>query len=520
MKKTFKFFAAALAIVAAASCAKENIQDNQTDVNDDQDVALVDMTFDAGIDSPSDPSSTKTTLVNGVKVHWSNGDNILVYRYKANTTNDKYSPNQGYMFQVLDSSISEDVAAFEGQAADHTMYAAIYPYASVNTGDSYASSYVFNMATLRDQTAAINNFPTTSWGCANISMTRGTNKGDRFVFENQLAYFKFSVESDEVYSIELSAEKTIHGYANNLSDSGNIGGTLAYSPGDDAFFVKNDNPITITNNGQPFVAGETYYVAIPAIKMEGLTMTGKSQSSAVLFSFKKTSFTPERNTIYNLGQLKVSLPDPAKVGDYFYSDGTYSATLDKSKTVVGVIFYVGDPTADDITLKKDYPSCTNGLVLGLEEQKGQLYPSSIGWTLPDGYMNVQGCRYSGGVIRVDPLASLKTGYNNTEVMRLNNSEANSLKYCQGFPKVSNGSVWYVPTIAEFDEMYKNVSTLNASLSAANATPLNTTKGISYWTTSEESNFTGYVAIYYFENGSLYDGMKGYSTSYIRPIFAF
>ena len=33
-----------------------------------------------------------------------------------------------------------------------------------------------------------------------------------------------------------------------------------------------------------------------------------------------------------------TLPPPAKVGDYFYSDGTYSTALDPNKTVIGIVF--------------------------------------------------------------------------------------------------------------------------------------------------------------------------------------
>lgn len=54
--------------------------------------------------------------------------------------------------------------------------------------------------------------------------------------------------------------------------------------------------------------------------------------------------------------------------DYYYSDGTWSATLYPGKTAMGVVFWVGDPTASDPTLKKDHPECTHGLVVGLEEE--------------------------------------------------------------------------------------------------------------------------------------------------------
>ena len=46
---------------------------------------------------------------------------------------------------------------------------------------------------------------------------------------------------------------------------------------------------------------------------------------------------------------KISLykDDELKIGDYYYSDGTWSTTLDSSKTPIGVVFYVGDPSVSD-----------------------------------------------------------------------------------------------------------------------------------------------------------------------------
>lgn len=67
----------------------------------------------------------------------------------------------------------------------------------------------------------------------------------------------------------------------------------------------------------------------------------------------------------------VVLPsDDLNVGDYFYSDGSWSATLDESKTVVGVVFYVGDVTSSDATLAREYPQCNHGLVVSIAEVAG------------------------------------------------------------------------------------------------------------------------------------------------------
>ena len=72
MKKSFKFFAAALAIVAAASCAKE-ISNDDIQAPEQE---LVHKVFTASLNVDPD-TETKTTLhEDGVTVHWAEDDVI------------------------------------------------------------------------------------------------------------------------------------------------------------------------------------------------------------------------------------------------------------------------------------------------------------------------------------------------------------------------------------------------------------------------------------------------------------
>lgn len=91
-------------------------------------------------------------------------------------------------------------------------------------------------------------------------------------------------------------------------------------------------------------------------------------------------------------------PSVLKTGDYYYSDGTWSdggnrqytdgttAILDirpvlknangAARTVVGIIFYVGDVTSDDALLKADHSSCTHGLVVALQDAGQTLWSTN------------------------------------------------------------------------------------------------------------------------------------------------
>ena len=63
----------------------------------------------------------------------------------------------------------------------------------------------------------------------------------------------------------------------------------------------------------------------------------------------------------------VRVVEKPEVGYYYYDHGTYSAAYDKHKSAIGVVFWVGDPTAHDPILKRDHPKCTHGLVVALND---------------------------------------------------------------------------------------------------------------------------------------------------------
>ena len=58
---------------------------------------------------------------------------------------------------------------------------------------------------------------------------------------------------------------------------------------------------------------------------------------------------------------------PLGVGDYYYSDGSWSQSLDPTRTPIGIVFHVGDITEYDPALKAEHPNCIHGLVVALDE---------------------------------------------------------------------------------------------------------------------------------------------------------
>ena len=174
-------------------------------------------------------------------------------------------------------------------------------------------------------------------------------------------------------------------------------------------------------------------------------------------------------------------PDNLKIGDYYYSDGKtsdggYRKYSDgstaimpiqpvltdadgKERTVIGIVFWVGDATARDNTLATDHSGCMHGLVVALTDASG-----ITAWQSPR--VSVQAWLDSnrkGDFLAVnsnmgtnDPLNNIQ-GYNNTKAIEAFN-EANSGNKVQAVETVvayriqvkapSNSSGWYLPSEKE------------------------------------------------------------------------
>ena len=173
--------------------------------------------------------------------------------------------------------------------------------------------------------------------------------------------------------------------------------------------------------------------------------------------------------------------DEPKVGDYFYSDGTWSSDLDADKEVIGIVFYTGNPAKDDPTLQADHPECTHGLVVAISG---------------DEYVPWQSAYFQYGRT-VDEWVRANTEF--TSIATSSNSDDNINKML-GAP--AGTSDWYLPSIKEYIIMcYKetdayagtlpgsdNYDMLNAKLETLpDAQPIGTDGYGFYSSSTEEVN---------------------------------
>lgn len=232
------------------------------------------------------------------------------------------------------------------------------------------------------------------------------------------------------------------------------------------------------------------------------------------------------------------------VGDYYYSDGTYSSTLDESKEVIAIVFYVGHHPAD----KSDYSAT------GIGNSQCHGYAVAVansGKLLSWGpFMNTVGTapknasdEYYYGDNTGDPnRPDLKinkdtdwNGYQSTQMMK-NVAETEysglnpdtpegfpvaymALNYETAAPGTSSG--WFVPSTSQMITAYEaSKSSENFNIDSFKAFD----RYPSFWTSSEDGydDPSVYAFIAEVEDGAIkIDGdFKDYANHYMRPIIAF
>ena len=230
------------------------------------------------------------------------------------------------------------------------------------------------------------------------------------------------------------------------------------------------------------------------------------------------------------------------VGDFYYSDGTWSTELDPSKTVIGVVFSTDNPTQmGDSHLAKDKPNATHGLVVALEETvnvKWQEEYTNVGQWLAEkkDYNDLQAL-------------DRKCGYSNTVAIKAYNEACpeNKVLVADCAPTVELGlstSGWYLPSYAELkilvsanNAVFSSGSftgVISTRLQEAGGTPLycerqgtmpdGQTGAVSYWSSTESGINSAYIKHLYFNSSNAHNWVdnvsKGRSYHIARYIFAF
>ncbi|HIZ85789.1 MAG TPA: DUF4988 domain-containing protein [Candidatus Coprenecus stercoravium] len=252
------------------------------------------------------------------------------------------------------------------------------------------------------------------------------------------------------------------------------------------------------------------------------------------------------------------------VGDYLYSDGTWSTDLYEGKEVIGIVFWAGNLGAEDAELAKDHPDAVNGLAVSLEYAFNPVnwLPNTISiadWIETSDVSGIENSLQGGTDKDTEPSNFYALGYANTKIMRAFFEEYAGftlLDYLTRFekenPAPEKTSGWFIPSVQEFSRLcfgsstaYTNlvgkectvVTTVNEKLEALGYTPFNLETD-RLWLSMECDESRAYVG-YFNNNGDAVEDeitgeLLGFANtsrafksttiaaqmSYVRPVIAF
>lgn len=271
----------------------------------------------------------------------------------------------------------------------------------------------------------------------------------------------------------------------------------------------------------------------------------------------------ENSAVDSVTFAKASIPpvsEAPQIGDYYYSDGSWSTDLDATKTPIAVVFYAGDPAVEDKNLRAEHPECTHGLAIALNE-------TMVGWqeayetygddkTVSD-WLTSNGLPVVKSTNTDDAPVNKMQGYTFTKYLEAFNASPDNAawpvtgmkaveEYRNAVPTPATCSGWYLGTgremvLACFGEIEGNIVTmgrqdpvvrdqLNNVLSTLPSTDATTfdTEGMSYWTCNEYGVETEGLwrdrawNVYFMRDRVAVSGsMKNWSEyARVRPILAF
>lgn len=193
---------------------------------------------------------------------------------------------------------------------------------------------------------------------------------------------------------------------------------------------------------------------VATVDQQGLIMTAAAGETLI-----KATCGEASDSCY----VFVMNPTP-QIGDYYYPNGKWYPVPITGQTPIAIIFYAGNPSAEDKALKSDHSECVNGLATALFCEKSSLwqrhaadYGKTVSdWAAEDDEASQYILPYQGA--HGDYLNSIM-GYNNTKVLELFNADpANSewpvdiVKVIEDWrtecPLPANTSGWYLPSAKE------------------------------------------------------------------------
>ncbi len=400
---------------------------------------------------------------------WSSGDQIGITG--GNYTNMCYTTTNG------DGNFSGSTIKATESATSYTAY---YPFAG--TEGTAAGEIEFDVT---DATQNVDFM----WAQASASKS---NLNMKFNFEHKMSRVALTFTYDEstpttlTYSLSgmpVSGKFNTETGAVTTDAAGSemISGTATIDT-PVAFILPSANTSTQITIGITMDGGNSYVGTITPDLAPGTqynyTVALKDKAATVQSS-SVTGWTNQSNTDVDANEGDApAVPNTLEVGDFLLKDGT---VVDKNDDltgldVAGVVFYVGSVMDDNATLEIDYPDCTNGLAIALNNINSEAMVMNTAkntFTYDIVYSNVPTILdgYENTIMIQEAQDAYDTAYAaDSEQTAVSDPGTATLlaavkDYRDNNP-VTNASVWYIPSYGEMDQITTNYETVKTSVEKA------------------------------------------------------
>lgn len=330
--------------------------------------------------------------------------------------------------------------------------------------------------------------------------------------------------------------------------------------------VVNANPtvIELDKTSMKLFAKESYTIKVSSVPQDAdlsaLEWKSSAPEIASVDGNGKVMGISDGNAVITVtaGEAKaecnVTVVTKAMAGDFFYSDGTWSSGLDASKTVVGVVFWSGDATADDPLMAAAHPECKNGLAVALTESVtafqanwSKYNKESVTGSIQDwADKNMPECKTIISGLSRGENGNYILGYNNTEILLGFNADPENAEwkigpsvlladYKNSNPLPENTSGWYIPSIKELCMLcdgytdanifwnrsaFGNMGTINNALSkVSGSTMLGQGINQQYWSSTEHCTSSKQYFLH-FKYVYVASSISKTASNTVRFVFAF
>lgn len=284
--------------------------------------------------------------------------------------------------------------------------------------------------------------------------------------------------------------------------------------------------------------GSYRYLVNPEVPGDNVILAGSYDNGNKEFTIAPSVATDGEYKTYKVdGAPIIEISHTLQAGDFYLKDGTLLSkdtplTAAQKAACAGIVFCVGDATATDPALKRDFPQCTHGLVVSLKQTKSVWQNNSASTTIQS-WAEDQDFYKQGGYYALnkdvgsgyDSPGGIQ-GYNNTQILKEYNKSEYAANYpvtiLNSFDEITEGIIlpnvtsgWYLPSPRELVELHYVMEAVNQSLTASGSDKKLSSSD--YWS-SGETSYSYAWSVNLNREGVYYNDK--YYASYVRLVFAF